>query len=392
MNRFITFLAGAQLGLGVMYLLDPNSGRRRRAQFRDKSGHFAREFQDGLRKSSRDLKHRSIGRFADIRAMLSREQVSDEVLHERVRAAIGRCTRHPSNIDVTVNDGLITLSGPVLASEVDEIIRGVTLVRGVTGVHSRLELHASADIPSLQGGERPRSRRGWTPATRLITGTAGTVLALDGLRRRRAEGVIIATAGGLLLVRSITNLPFADLIGLSRGRRRLVDFQKSLDIDAHIDEVFSVFSNFENWPRFMAHVRQVRDLGNGRSHWTYAGPAGLTVDWESELVGCVPNERLTWRSAPGSIVGHTGELRFERIGTRGTRVHTRLSYYPPGGALGHVVARLFGADPKRTMDEDLLRLKSLLEEGRTRLHGQRVEASAVDTGFDREGFERERFH
>lgn len=388
MKRFVTFLAGAQLGLGLMYLIDPNAGRRRRAQFRDKTGYWAREFQEGLRRSSRDLKHRSFGRLADARAMLSREHVSDEVLHERVRAAIGRCTRHPGNIEVFVNDGLITLSGPVLASEVDEIIRGVTLVRGVKGVHSRLELHASADIPSLQGGERPPPRRSWTPATRLVTGTVGTVLALDGLRRRRAEGVVIATAGGLLLVRSLTNLPFADLIGLSRGRRRLLHFQKSLDIEAPVDDVFPVFSNFENWPRFMAHVRQVRDLGNGRSHWTYAGPAGLTVDWESELVGCVPNERLAWRSARGSIVGHTGELRFERIGANGTRVHARLSYYPPGGALGHVVARLFGADPKRTMDEDLLRLKTLLEEGRTRIHGQRVEATEIGTGE----FERERFH
>jgi len=44
-------------------------------------------------------------------------------------------------------------------------------------------------------------------------------------------------------------------------------------------------------------------------------------------------------------------------------VDIRLSYNPPGGAIGHVVAKLFGADPKSEMDEDLRRLKTALETG-----------------------------
>jgi uncharacterized membrane protein len=50
----------------------------------------------------------------------------------------------------------------------------------------------------------------------------------------------------------------------------------------------------------------------------------------------------------------------------------QLSYNPPAGALGHAVASLFGADPKRAMDEDMVRLKSLLEEGKTRADGEAV--------------------
>jgi len=49
-----------------------------------------------------------------------------------------------------------------------------------------------------------------------------------------------------------------------------------------------------------------------------------------------------------------------------------MSYNPPGGALGHGLATLLGSDPKRAMDEDLVRFKSLLEAGRTRAHGERV--------------------
>jgi hypothetical protein len=49
-----------------------------------------------------------------------------------------------------------------------------------------------------------------------------------------------------------------------------------------------------------------------------------------------------------------------------------MSYNPPAGAIGHAIATLFGADPKRAMDEDMLRLKSLLEEGKTRADGEPV--------------------
>ena len=46
-----------------------------------------------------------------------------------------------------------------------------------------------------------------------------------------------------------------------------------------------------------------------------------------------------------------------------------MSYSPPAGVFGHALAWLFGSDPKTEMDEDLVRLKSLLEIGRTRAHG-----------------------
>ena len=49
-----------------------------------------------------------------------------------------------------------------------------------------------------------------------------------------------------------------------------------------------------------------------------------------------------------------------------------MSYCPPAGILGHTVARLFGADPKSEIDDDMVRLKSLLEVGKTRAHGETV--------------------
>jgi uncharacterized membrane protein len=62
-------------------------------------------------------------------------------------------------------------------------------------------------------------------------------------------------------------------------------------------------------------------------------------------------------------VEHAGLLRFEEINGR-TRVLVTMNYTPPAGALGHAVARLFGADPKSELNDDLLRMKVFLETGR----------------------------
>jgi len=89
----------------------------------------------------------------------------------------------------------------------------------------------------------------------------------------------------------------------------------------------------------------------------------VPVEWNARLVEVEPNAFLRWRSVFGSTVKHEGLVRFEPSGA-GTRVTVQLRYVPPGGAFGHAVASLFGADPKSEMDADLMRMKSMIETGR----------------------------
>jgi len=113
----------------------------------------------------------------------------------------------------------------------------------------------------------------------------------------------------------------------------------------------------------VSRVREVRDLGNGRYHWTVAGPAGIPVEWEAVITKLEPDRLIAWQSAPGSMVEQQGIVRFRPDGDDKTVVDVRLSYYPPAGAIGHAVASLFGADPKSEMDDDLMRMKSFIETG-----------------------------
>ena len=88
--------------------------------------------------------------------------------------------------------------------------------------------------------------------------------------------------------------------------------------------------------------------------------------------------RIAWRSEPGSTVENAGVVRFSPVGDgSATRVDIQLSYNPPAGFLGDVVASLFGKDPKSAMDEDLVRFQTLVEEGRTRVEGHRVTAEEL---------------
>jgi uncharacterized membrane protein len=98
----------------------------------------------------------------------------------------------------------------------------------------------------------------------------------------------------------------------------------------------------------------------------------MPVSWNAVITRRVPNELLAWKSETGAVIPNAGTVRFEPAADGATRVNVCLAYNPPGGALGHLAARMFGADPRSRMDEDLLRLKSLLEEGRTSAPGKQA--------------------
>lgn len=101
----------------------------------------------------------------------------------------------------------------------------------------------------------------------------------------------------------------------------------------------------------------------GQTHWRVRGPGGAPLEYDAILTDFRPNEVIAWKTTEGSAVQHAGFVRFERTGDMSTRLTVRMSYNPPGGAIGHAAAALVGGDLKRTLDEDFVRLKTLLETG-----------------------------
>jgi uncharacterized membrane protein len=114
----------------------------------------------------------------------------------------------------------------------------------------------------------------------------------------------------------------------------------------------------------MAHLESVQVLDDRRSHWKAKAPAGTTVEWDAETIEDRPNELIAWRSLPDATVPNSGTVRFKDApGDRGTEVLVQLSYQPPGGKVGALIAKLFGEEPKQQVKGDLRRFKQVMETG-----------------------------
>ena len=178
----------------------------------------------------------------------------------------------------------------------------------------------------------------------LRRGTAG------GLFRRVGMGLAAVGVGGSAMP---SPTPGAE-------RRRTVDIQKTLYVTAPVERVYAFWSNYENFPQFLSSVRDVEDLGGGRSRWVVNGPGSSTIEWISVLTDREADRLLAWRSEPGAVLEHAGVVRVAPEGG-GTRVDLRFCYNPPGGRAGRALGEFFGADPRARVNEDLARLKALLE-------------------------------
>jgi uncharacterized membrane protein len=194
---------------------------------------------------------------------------------------------------------------------------------------------------------------------RLICGMAGTALLLNGTKRRGWDSLAAVVCGGTLLYMAATgrNALYRNLgihmVRTTTGRQRC-EVIRSMTINRPIGELFA----------FWRDLRSVEVLSEKRSHWKAKGPAGLSVEWEAEIVNEKPDALIAWQSCEGSSVPNWGVVRFTPApGRRGTEISVQLEYEPIAGATGVALAKLFGEEPSQQIEEDLRRLKRMMEAG-----------------------------
>lgn len=155
MNKAETFALGLAVGAGMVYLLDPDKGRRRRALLRDQLVHAGHELDEAARSGTRHVRNRATGLAHEVTAGLTERDVEDRVLEERVRSALGRKVSNPGSLVVRAVDGNVTLSGQIPSTEVQEVVRTARTVRGVSHVENRLQVETDpTHTPGLQGSTR----------------------------------------------------------------------------------------------------------------------------------------------------------------------------------------------------------------------------------------------
>jgi uncharacterized membrane protein len=143
-----------------------------------------------------------------------------------------------------------------------------------------------------------------------------------------------------------------------------MDLMATTTIRRPVSEVFAFWRQLDNLPTFMGHLDDVRVTGDLTSHWTATAPFGRTVEWDAEITEEVADQQIAWRSTQDADVPHQGKVWFMRAPDgESTEVHVLLVYEIPGGELGKAVAKYFGEEPHQQLDDDLRRLKQVLETG-----------------------------
>lgn len=234
------------------------------------------------------------------------------------------------------------------------------------------------------------------PNTFLWGRVAGDVLDIALLGNqisasKRSTGRLAISTAAVLGVTALDVKTALDLTRARRGQRlelEGVHVRHSITINASVGEVYRFWRNLENLPTFMAHLESVEERNGRVSSWRAKGPAGTSVEWEAQITADEPNSRIEWCSLPESTIPNRGSVRFTRApGNRGTEVHVELLYEPPAGALGALVAKLFGEEPKQQIKSDLRRLKQVMETGEVThsdssihhgLHPARPSGKAID--------------
>lgn len=154
-------------------------------------------------------------------------------------------------------------------------------------------------------------------------------------------------------------------------------FVEVVEVDAPVEHVFDLFSDFESFPRWMEGLRGVRRRGRRLTHWVAETALDIDVEWDAETTVFEPDRRVVWRSVGGDVRAD-GEAVFAVTPRGTTLVRLVLGYGTPGGRTGERVARFFGRHPGRQLFEDLRRFKRLAErragdEGRERERVRRAE-------------------
>jgi uncharacterized membrane protein len=209
---------------------------------------------------------------------------------------------------------------------------------------------------------------------RWASAIGGGALMAYGIAKKRRRGIIMAVLGGALLDRGIRGKSVLyNALGINTASRNPspvtsvkhqegVKIESAIVIHKPVHEIYRFWRHLENLPSFMEHLESVKITGPNESHWIAKGPAGTKIEWDAVIHNEIPDELIAWRSIEGSEVDHAGSVHFEKTPDgRSTEVRVIMNYSPPAGRLGAAIAGLFGEEPGQQIDEDLRRLKNLVE-------------------------------
>lgn len=131
-------------------------------------------------------------------------------------------------------------------------------------------------------------------------------------------------------------------------------------VKGSVDEVYKLWADFENFPKFMEPIKSVEKIDDRRSRWVVEGPFDTTIQWQAETTTLEENKRIAWNSIEGDVKT-SGQVTFMQLPEDQTQVTVTLQYTPKAGLSSVIADKLFG-DLEGQLKENLRRFKVFAEE------------------------------
>ncbi len=149
---------------------------------------------------------------------------------------------------------------------------------------------------------------------------------------------------------------------------------ESIEVQAPLQDVFTYWSNLENFPQIMSNVEEVRVIDQDTSHWRVKGLLGKDVEFDARTTEMSPERGIGWNSTNDNEVETSGQVRFEEVAEGRTRIDVTMNYTdPPGGKVGEIAANAI-SNPERQMREDLENFARKVERGELNISGPGAQA------------------
>ena len=158
--------------------------------------------------------------------------------------------------------------------------------------------------------------------------------------------VVALAVGGMLVSRQMKKYGGSGMQSSTSG---------SVDVNVPVSAAYNQWTQFEDFPKFMDSVHEVRQIDNTHLHWR-ADVAGKEEQWDAEITEQIPDKRIAWRSTSG--VKNAGVVTFQELSPNKTRVKLQMDYAPESfdEKLGDAVGLV-----KMQLKDNLKRYKELLE-------------------------------
>lgn len=227
----------------------------------------------------------------------------------------------------------------------------------------------------LQEHTYPPNRRaepeGMDDLQRWVSGLSGGAILWYGMRQRGMSRWPLALLGAGLLYQSFSGDNLLDRIPVAQeipvvkqltSAPTSLRIRKSLTINKPAEELYNYWRNLENLPNFMKHVKSVKDLGDGRSHWVVEVLNNMELEWDARITEDRPNEMIAWETLPEATIQNKGYVKF--IPTpRGTEVSVSIEYDPPAAMLGQFAGGAVKFIAEQQIKEEIRAFKRLMETG-----------------------------